>query len=292
MNFLVFVPIVNKMKKIILFLIVAFTLFILLNKLPTSPLDSQKIHIATSLYPLYFFASQIAGDKAIIKNITPAGVEPHEYEPTPRDLVFIEKSQLLILNGGVETWGKKVTARNVLTAGAGLINGSDPHVWLDPLLAKQEAKKIAEALVSIDKKNKNYYKKNAQKLYTQLDSLDVQYRIGLSGCKKHDIVTSHAAFGYLANAYGLHQVAITGLSPDAEPSTKKLAEVTDFVKTNKVTYIFFETLVSPKLAETIAAETGAKTLVLDPLEGISEGTFITIMQSNLDNLQKALECTK
>ncbi len=135
-------------------------------------------------------------------------------------------------------------------------------------------------------------------LNQKLDQLDKTYAEGLKTCKQKDIITSHAAFGYLATRYGLNQVAISGISPDEEPSSQQLAEVAKFAKENDVKYIFFESLVSPKLSETIAHEIGAKTLVLDPLEGISDDdikqgkNYFTVMENNLKNLQKALQCSQ
>ncbi|SRR5258708_780445 len=275
--------------------------------------QNMKIHVTTSFYPLYFFVSQIGGDKVAVTNITPSSAEPHDYEPTTQDMVKIEESDLLILNGGVEAWGNKVqdTLKNkrirIVIAGDGLLNqqltennqtSTDPHVWLDPQLAKKEVDTISKALVKIDPTDHGYFEANTIALDMRLDQLDQQYRHDLASCKQKDIITSHAAFGYLATAYGLHQIPIAGLSPDEEPSPKQLADVVDFARSHDVTYIFFESLVSPKLSDAIASEIGAKTLVLDPLEGISDADiakgkdYFIVMQDNLKNLQMALQCTK
>ncbi len=274
---------------------------------------SNKLSISTSFYPLWFFASQIGGQYADVHNITPSGAEPHDYEPTSQDVVTIESGNLLILNGGVEAWGDKLkaslkgTKTTVVVAGQGLlthtltengVTGVDPHVWLQPQLAADEAQVIANAMIAADPVHATTYQENLQTLLSQLSQLDTAYRLGLSSCKQTAFVTSHAAFGYLAEHYGLTQQAIAGLSPDAEPSTQQLADVTAFAKKNNVRYIFFESLVSPKLAQTIAAEVGAKTLVLDPLEGVSPQDqtagrdYVSIMTDNLHNLQLALQCTK
>jgi zinc transport system substrate-binding protein len=279
----------------------------------TGPKISTKLQVATSFYPLYYFTTQIAGDKTDVINITPSGAEPHDYDPSAGDIAKIEKGNLLILNGGVEAWGNKIkdnlkgTNVQVVVSGQGLLtqhveeNGQkqiDPHVWLDPVLAKEEAHAIAEALVKIDPANMSYYRQNENALDTKLDALDVAYKTGLSSCQEKDIITSHAAFGYLASRYGFTQVTVTGLSPDAEPSVQQLADVVAFAKLHNVKYIFFESLVSPKLSDTVATEVGAKTLVLDPIEGVSGDdmkagkNYYTIMQDNLKNLQTALSCTK
>jgi zinc transport system substrate-binding protein len=262
---------------------------------------------------MYFFATQIGGEKVDVLNITPAGAEPHDYEPTAQDIAQIEKSGVLSVNGHVEAWGNKIrddlTNQNVdvVTAGEGLFTlklteggntSPDPHLWLDPKLAEKEAGKIEQAFLKKDPANAAYYQANLKYLNTKLEQLDAQYQKSLSTCQSKDIVTSHAAFGYLAKEYGLHQVAIAGLSPDAEPSGQQLADVAEFAKKNNVHYIFFESLISPKLSETVAHEIGAQTLVLDPIEGIPDDkikqgeNYFTVMESNLQNLQKALICTQ
>lgn len=260
--------------------------------------NHQKVDITASFYPMGYFAEQISGNKLTVHTITPATVEPHDFEPTSNDLRQIEDSKLLIVNGQVEGWSNKLSQNaKVLVAGDGLFNqNKDPHVWLDPILAKKEINKIATAIEDVDSSNKAYYQANEQDLITRLNTLDRDYRTGLADCQEKNIVTSHAAFGYLATRYGLHQEEITGLSPDAEPSSRQLAKITQFVKTNNVSYIFFESLVSPKLAHTIAEETGAKTLELNPLEGLTvdrkeQGAdYFSVMYQNLTHLQIALRC--
>lgn len=274
--------------------------------------ETKKIQVSTSFYPLYFFTSQIAGDKANVYNITPAGAEPHDYEPTTQDIARIEDGQLLVLNGGkLEAWGDKIkdtlknTNTSVITVGETIANQTvvedgetirDPHVWLDPQLAKQEATAIAHGLEQADPSNALYYEANLQTLSVKLDALDQKFTQGLKTCEKKDIITSHAAFGYLARQYDLNQVPISGLSPDAEPSSQQLASVADFARKNNVKYIFFESLVSPKLSDTIAHEVGAQTLVLNPIEGLSDEeiasgkNYFTEMENNLVNLKIALQC--
>ena len=294
------------MKKIILltliFSVLGLSLFFVYKRQVVN-VNSQKLQITASFYPYYFFASEIGGDKVQVVNITPAGAEPHDYELSSGDIVQIENSKLLILNGIVEPWGadiqKNLEGKNteIIIAGQGLFNYSaDPHVWVSIRLAEKQVATILNEIVQIDPGNASYYKENANKLLSDLNNLDQDYKNGLSNCQKKDIVTSHAAFGYLASDYGLTQIPIAGLSPDTEPSLEQLANITNFVRKNNIKYIFFESLVSPKLAETIAKETGAKTLVLDPLEGLtpdalSKGeNYLTVMEENLHNLRVALEC--
>lgn len=269
----------------------------------TSQTSSSTLQVTASFYPLYYFASLIGGDKVNVANITPAGTEPHEYEPTTNDLAKIQNSDLLILNGNFEAWGDKIKDNlegkktRIVVAGQDFFTQQlDPHVWLSPQLAKKETEKIADALIDIDPENAKYYQDNERNLEGKLDQLDQTFKQGLVSCKQKNIVTSHAAFGYLASSYGLAQVPIAGLSPDAEPSVLQLTKIAKFAKEVNVKYIFFESLVSPKLSDAIASEIGAKTLVLDPLEGLADNdikagkNYFTIMEDNLRNLQLALEC--
>ncbi len=297
---------------ILLILLAGRTVQIYITRPTQSPKTDNKIRVTVSFYPLFFFASQIGGDKTQVISITPTGSEPHDYEPTTQDIVQIEKSDVLILNGGqLENWGDKIkenlngkktviiTAAEELTTQDSQEEGrikKDPHVWLDPVLAKKEATVIAQALINVDPANKAYYEQNAKQLQEKLDALDSQFRQGLQHCQQKNIITSHAAFGYIASRYNLKQVPIAGLSPDSEPSPKQLGDVAQFAKTNNVKYIFFETLVSPRLAQTIAKEVGAKTLVFNPLEGLTKEqeeagkNYLSIQKENLENLKIALEC--
>ena len=282
------------------------------GKPPANTREVNKVKVVTSMYPLYFFTTQIGGELVDVTNITPAGTEPHDFEPTSKHIVEIEKSDLLIINGNVEAWADKIKEnfKNsdiiLVTATDGLstqqVEGegqeqSDPHVWLDPVLAKKEVKAITDALIKADPKNVGYFNNNEKILNAKLDQLDNAFKNGLSTCQKQDIITSHSAFGYLASRYNLKQVAITGLSPDAEPSTRQLSDIAKFAKARNVDYIFFETLISPKLSQTLADEIGAKTLVLDPLEGLTGDQikagkdYFSQMHENLNNLKIALACT-
>ena len=273
--------------------------------------NPTQLSIVTSFYPIYYFTSEIAGQKASVYNITPDGTEPHEYEPTPQDVATMENSDLIILNGiGLEPWGASISGNitdkaDVLFLGDTLgtksitENGKpvlDPHAWLSPVLAKQMVEKVLAALIKSDNKNKDYFNARAKSLFNRLEALDQQYKEALKSCKRKEIVTAHSAFGYLTRDYGLTQISISGLSPDEEPSIKQLAQVAALARQHKVKYIFFERLSSPKLAETIAREVGAGTLILDPIEGLSPqaaakgDNYETIMLENLKNVRIALEC--
>ena len=304
-------------KKLIIILgilVLAFAAILLSNFGSAKKVSDGKLQITASFYPMYFFASRIGGDKANVTNITPAAAEPHDYEPTTQQIVKINQSNMLVLNGGImEAWGSKIkdqlSSSNVLvvTTGEGLINKDlsengqkilDPHVYMDPMLAKKQVAAIEKGFEKIDPKDASYFQANAKKLEGELDQLNTEFKQGLSNCRQKDFITSHAAFGYLAAQYGINQVPISGVSPDEEPSSQKLAEITKLVKQKDIKIIFFESLVSPKLSDTIANETGVKTMVLDPIEGITKDglaagqTYLTIMRQNLDNLQIALQCQK
>ncbi|MFA6004954.1 MAG: zinc ABC transporter substrate-binding protein [Patescibacteria group bacterium] len=279
--------------------VVCFLALLTNNAKPRGP--SDKLQVSTSFYPLYFFASEIGGSNATVYNITPVGVEPHDYEPTAQDIARIENNDLLILNGkGLESWGNRFTNSGSTKAHVAVVGEidatSDPHVWLDPNLARIEVQKIADAYTKVDPAYSNDYISRTEKLLLQLDELDKEFTDAFKNCSQKNFVTSHEAFGYLAKAYGLKQVPIAGLSPDAEPSSQQLARVAKFAKDNNLKFIFFESLVSPKLAETIAQEVAVKTLVLDPLEGISDTdsaagkNYFTVMRQNLLNLRTALSC--
>jgi zinc transport system substrate-binding protein len=297
---------------VVLFAVLVIVALLSFNKKEEN--NSSKIKVVTSFYPLYFFTSQIVGDKAVVSNITPSGAEPHEYEPTARDMATIEGSNLLILNGGgLESWGKNIRSNinadktKIVMAGEDLTTMAlikeeqkvvDPHIWLSPILAQQMIDSIESGLSQVDPNNTLYYESNAKNLKEKLSVLDEEFKQGLSTCGDKNIVTSHSAFAYLAREYNLNQVSIAGLSPEEEPSSKQMADIAKFAKDNNVKYIFFESLISPKLSETIAKEIGAQTLVLNPIEGLTEEEinsgkdYFTEMRNNLANLKIALQCTQ
>lgn len=250
-----------------------------------------------------------------VTSITPAGVEPHDFEPSPKDVSTIMKSDIFVWHGGsVDTWAQSL-AKTRLEANLAVIQTSknvellplsesaedkkviDPHTWLDPVLFSKEVQTVRDEFILADPTNADLYLKNAATLITELSRLDAEFSRGLQTCNDRRIVTSHNAFGYLAKRYDLTVSPIAGLSPEEEPSAGGLAELTDYVKSHKISTIFFETLASPKLAQTLAKETGAKTAVLNPLEGlegkrISKGDdYFTVMRENLSVLRSALRCS-
>ncbi|MCX6732663.1 MAG: zinc ABC transporter substrate-binding protein [Candidatus Roizmanbacteria bacterium] len=268
------------------------------------PFPINKLKITTSFYPLAFLAERIGGSYVTVTNLTPAGAEPHDFEPTTRDIAELTKQDIIFLNGGGIEGYLKNLQKNINPKKTSLIvvgqpfmsDQKDPHIWLDPILYIKEAEIVAQSLIKRDPLHTKIYTENMKNLINELSKLDSNFQTGLHNCSQKNIITSHKAFGYLANRYNLHEVAITGLSPQDEPSSKTLSDIATFAKENNIKYIFCEELVSPTIAETIAREVGAKTLVFNPLEGltkkdeIAKQTYITIQKENLENLQIALNC--
>jgi zinc transport system substrate-binding protein len=307
------------MKKKLLFIfcslfvvVVMICLFFLQQNKVNHSASSSKLSIVASFYPLADFAQQVGGDLVEVKNLTPVGVEPHDFEPSAQDLVKLYNAKVFFYNGaGLEIWWDKISddmrkkmlvvnasqGISYLHAGVGETNNQlDPHVWLDPVLAIQEVENIKNGLVAVDPFHKDIYEKNAAEYQKKLADLDREFRSGLQNCQRKEIVTSHNAFAYLAQRYHVNVLAISGLSPDDEPSAQKMAEVVQFVQTHQVKFIFFESLASPKLSQTLARETGAQTLAFNPLEGLNEndiaqGTnYINVQRENLAALRIALSC--
>ncbi len=291
----------------------AFTLILLIVLLVSltgcveQPRTGEKINVVTSFYPLYEFSKRIGGEKADVSILVPAGAEPHDWEPGPKDIIKIESAEIFVYNGaGLEPYVdriiKKTESRKLIivdsSEGIELIKEgglADPHIWLDPVLAKQQAEAIEKAFIKADPANSDYYRANAGALEQELDTLDSYISKELSTARKNVFISSHSAFSYFARRYGLKQIAIAGLSPDIEPSPAKIAEIVRLAQENKVKYIFFETLLSPKLSEVIAKESGAQTLVLNPIEGLSDDqirqgeNYFALMHENVNNLKLALE---
>lgn len=296
------------------------------NKAVESESDSKtgKLNIYTSFYTMYDFVSKVGGDKVTITNLVPAGTEPHDWEPASTDIVNLEHADMLIYNGaGMEHWVEDITdtlqnKELVLveaSKGMELLAGSheeeeheeeehegeeeesgfDPHVWLSIKNAKKEMENIKNALVSADPDNASYYEDNYANYAVKFEELDTKFREALSKLENKDIIVAHQAFAYLCKEYGLNQIAVEGLNPDSEPDAKRMAEIIELAKEKNITTIFFEELVSPKVAQTIASEVGAVTEVLNPLEGLTNDQmtagedYLSVMEKNLEVLIKALD---
>ncbi|QQZ59241.1 zinc ABC transporter substrate-binding protein [Paenibacillus sonchi] len=317
---------------------------------------TDKLNIKVSFYPMYEFTKNIVGDLADVETLIPAGIEPHDWEPTAQDMAEISAADVLVYNGaGMEGWAQQVidsakgTQLVAVEASKGLDimegveeeeehhadeaghdheagehaeeaehnheadgtaeedhdhghshnhdhdhGGLDPHVWLAPSLAIKEVRTIEAALAAASPENAAAFQTNSDAYIAKLEQLDQDFKAGLKDTKRKDFITQHAAFGYLAKEYGLTQVPIAGLSPEQEPSAAQMAKIVEFAKAHKVKTIFFETLVSSNVADTIAGEIGAKSAVLNPIEGLTEADrssnldYLGIMRQNLEALKTAL----
>jgi zinc transport system substrate-binding protein len=252
--------------------------------------DSEKTDVVAAFYPLAWAAERVAGDTIALRNLTPAGGEPHDVELTARDVERIRSADFVLYLGG----GFQPAVEDAVEGAEGqaidLLDepvGGDPHVWLDPMRFARLVERVAEALGDAE---------DAAEPVAELHELDRDFRSGLRRCAQREIVTSHDAFGYLARRYRLKQVAITGFSPEAEPTPRRLEKVVDRVRQTGATTVFFETLISPRLAKAVARETGARTAELNPLEGLTEDEleagedYLSVMRENLAALRNGLGC--
>ncbi|MEK3881576.1 metal ABC transporter solute-binding protein, Zn/Mn family [Paenibacillus sp. PL2-23] len=291
-----------------------------------TPAPEPALKVVTSFYPLYFLASEIGGERAEVVNLIAAGIEPHDWTPKSRDLTVASEAELLLYHGvGLEQWMDNFqkglskdssVAIKEMSVGIPLLDADeestshdehahehehghdhaiDPHTWVSPKSAIILAGNVKDALIEADADNREYYEANYEALLGKLQKLDADYESALKSVTQKNLVVSHQAFGYLAHDYGLKQVAIMGLSPEAEPKAQDLLRIAKFVKENGVRYVFFEELVSDQLAKTLASEADVDTMVLNPLEGLTKEqekageTYLSLMERNLQNLIQGLQ---
>jgi zinc transport system substrate-binding protein len=285
-----------------------------------------KLRITSSFYPLTYLAQEIGGKHVRVDTLTKPGQEPHDLEISARQAVKVEESAVLLYLKGLQPSVDDVAAQSsvkhkldaaTLTtlekhgteAGGhagehghedggedghehGGESGEDPHVWLDPVRYAQLAKGVGKELEKADPDHAAAYAKNTEALVGKLDALDADYREGLRNTGTKVFLTTHAAFGYLAERYGLTEEAIAGLNPESEPSLARMKDLREIAKAEHVTTVFYETLVSDRTAKTVAGDAGLRTDVLDPLEGITDASrgedYIEVMRANLAALRKAL----
>lgn len=288
-----------------------------------------KLNVVATLYPVYDFAREVAGEKASVTMLLPPGVEPHSFEPRPEDVARVSKADVVIYTSEyMEPWAVKLlktvaTNPETVEAGKGVkfINtstgeegghgeeaqghagqhgsgGVDPHIWLDFANAQAMVRNIAVGLMKKDPANKDYYQSRATAYQQQLQKLDDDFKSGLAECKKRTVLDGgHHAFGYLALRYGLIYHSAQALNPDAEPTPQKLAELVKEMRSKGLKYVYTDELLSPATAEMIARETGGQVLMLNAAHNVSrqdleKGTsFILLMRQNLENLRKGLECS-
>jgi zinc transport system substrate-binding protein len=256
-----------------------------------------RISVVAAFYPLAYAAEEIGGERVAVRNLTPPGAEPHDVELSARDVERIRSADVaLYLGSGFQpaferavegARGEAVDLLDELTLIDRQDDGVDPHVWLDPLRYADLARRVGEVLERPEP---------AALLAERLGALDAEFEHGLAECARREIVTSHSAFGYLADRYGLEQVAISGLTPEAEPTPRDLEQIVREVRKRSATTVFFEPLVSPRLAETVAREAGVRTAVLNPIEGLTKEelaggkNYFSLMRTNLAALREALGC--
>lgn len=315
------------------------------TQIPTPELEAEanELRVISTFYPIYDLTTKIAGSEVQVENLVPPGIEPHDYEPTPREIQKIYDADLLVYNGaGVDAWvdnlltdleKNNVTVLNMSETVTLLdaeeheeVEGEheesheeeghedeggghedeeghdhgdlvhDPHFWLDPVLVQSQATAIRDTLVKLKPEAGPIFTANTEAVLKKLVVLDQTYQLGLQSCLQKQAIVTHNAFRYLEKRYDIDLLPISGLSPEEEPSARTLAQLADLSKKNNIKYVFFETLASPQLAETLANEIGAQTLVLNPLEGLTQEEqargedYFSVMESNLNHLKTALEC--
>lgn len=272
--------------------------------------------VQAAFYPFAYVAAEVAGTHASVDNLTAAGAEPHSLELSPQQVAEIAEADLVVYQHGFQpavddaveqtAEGAVVDVAEVAgleDTGVGHDHGDetevhddelDPHLWLDPTKLVPVAEAVAEQLAEANPAHADAYRANAEALVERLTALDQEFARTLAGCERHAFVTSHAAFGYLAHAYDLEMISIAGVSPDAEPSPARLAELRDTVVEHGVTTVFTETLTDPAVARTLADEAGVEVDVLDPVEGLTERTadedYFSLMRANLRALAEANGC--
>jgi zinc transport system substrate-binding protein len=284
-----------------------------------SSTNDDKLVIYTSIYPLFEFAQSISQNHADVHLMVPAGSEPHDYEPTAKMVGAIEKADVFIYNGsGMEPWVESLLGSisnddlivinatenmELLTLEEGHDDhddkddhgDTDPHVWLDPIKAKELAATIYSALIAVDTTNTSAYNMNLQNLNEQFDTLNLAYENALKNPSNKNIVVGHAAFGYLTNRYELNQIAIAGLSPLEEPSAAQLGKISDMVKELNIQVIYYDALSSGKLTNVIALEAGVLVKALHPLGSVTQEdldagkNYFSIMYENLDAIKLAVQ---
>jgi zinc transport system substrate-binding protein len=278
-----------------------------------SPAADPRPRVVTAFYPLRFLARTIGGDAVTVTDLTKPGAEPHDVELSPRQVGQVSDAALVVyLHGFQPAIDQAVAmeaAKRAFDAGSvveqlpleddgheheeATASGHDPHLWLDPVRYATIAGELGRRLALADPAHAAGYTERADRVRAELGRLDQEYRSGLATCARRAIVTSHTAFHYLADRYALTEIGITGIDPESEPSPARLVRAAEQARATGTTTIFFETLVSPKVAETLAREIGARSAVLDPLEGLTQpgSDYFSVMRANLAALTLALGCS-
>lgn len=307
-----------KAKKIALFILITGAIMISTGcGAGEANVDSSKLNVITTLFPQYDFVKEVGGDKVDVKLIIPPGVEPHAFDPTPRDMAYILKSDLFVYTSGLmEPWAEKMIrsqgidvkktldmSKGVKMIGESSVDGKavkpgskDPHYWLDPENAKIMVGEIVDSLSGMDPKNAKLYESNGLKIIRQLTSLDEDIASMVSKARTKTVIYGgHSAFGYFAKRYGLDfHSPFLGFSPNAEPTPQNIIKITNLLKNDNIRYIYYEELLDPKVARAISDKTGAGLLLLHGAHNLSKQeldsgiTYIEIMRGNMERLKKGL----
>ena len=287
---------------------------------------TMKVKVIASFFPLYDFTRQVAGDRAEVSVMVPPGVEPHDWEPTPRQIQDARNADMLVFNGaGFEAWVERIDAKFAVNTSEGLEllaseghdeeheegegheeerddehehGAFDPHIWLNPVLAKHQVEMIRSGLVTIDPENADYYNTNAARFSSELDELDIFIASELSSCEKSEFIAFHEAFSYFALRYGLTQHAVHQSSPEGEILPQRLRDVINLARQLGISVVYSEDLVDPRLAEVIASELpNGRVLILSPIEGLTDEEqraeigYLEKMRQNVANLKEGLICS-
>jgi len=301
---------------------------LLLAGCAAQPRAAPKLRVVASFYPLAEFAREVGGPRAEVRQLVPAGAEPHDYEPTPGDVASLREARVFVYNGaGFEPWVEALAGelpadvvrveatRGLPLAEAGGFGpdrendrgggrpgskgdakGMDPHAWLDPVLAQGMVDNVAEGFARADPDGEAGYRERAGALKRRLDDLHLRYPRTLARCPTQVVLTSHAAFGYLARRYGLRLVSLAGLSPEAEPSPRRIRELVALARRQGVRAVFAESGAGDRAVQALARELGVPVLTLDPGERVTEearregATYLSVLERNLDSLARGLGC--
>ncbi len=268
--------------------------------------------VVAAFYPYAYVAERVVGDHADVANLTAPGVEPHDLELTPRQVADLSQADLVIYEQGFQPAVDEAIDQNATGTTLDVTDvvhledtgapsepdsdlPGDPHLWQDPTRLAAVARDVADTMADIDPQHAKAYDTQAAALIHDLNKLDADFKAGLANCERTEFVTSHAAFGYLAQRYGLTMISIAGLSPDVEPSPARIAEIQDLITAHGITTVFSEVLGSKEYAETLADDLGVQAAVLDPIEGLpdedSDETYLSLMRKNLATLREANDCS-
>jgi len=292
--------------------IVIISILLVTGCTTNTPQENNKLKVIASFYPMYDFAKNVGGDRVEVRSLIPLGVEPHEYEPAPQDIKDLSTANILVLNGVIETsWAPRlvegINNNNLIVIDTSkdiqLISsqdadepGNDPHIWLDPLLAKKQVIAIRDSFIRADPAGKEYYTKNADQFIQKLDSLDTDFRSTFATCQKKDVLITHATLVYFCKEYGCNQVPVEGVNAEGDPSPAVLAEIIIQAKEKNITTVFVENLMNPKSAKTLAEEIHGKVLVFNSIHGLTEDeqnsgeNYLSQMRENIATIKTGLDC--